>query len=204
MLVRDLMVGDKGIFHYMNEYKELPFIEFTDIEILDLLFISMYGNRKVSPLTSGVVKSSPIEVEEIEKLAKMVHLYYGKSWSDIYKIMSEELSLETYIMTTTETITDSETNKFETTNEHSKKDLDKVSGFNSDVMVDDTSREYESEDTVLNEGNRDNERQITKEVRGNPNNALKDRDYALKQVQENLVYDTVFKDVSNMISLLIY
>ena len=204
MNVKELMIGDKGVFHYINQYEELPFTTDIDVEILDLLFVSMYGNRRVSPMVESVVKSTLVEEDEMEKIAKMIHLYYAKRWNDLYEIFLKEIPLETYKMTTTETITDVESNRLEVTNEHNKSDVDKVSGFNSDVMVDDKTREYESTDSILNEGGRDNERQITKEVKGNQGNALKDREVAIKQAKEDILYNIVFRDVSGFVGLLMY
>ena len=43
MLVCDLMVDGKGLFHYMNELEPLPFTPAMDIETLDKMFIGLHG-----------------------------------------------------------------------------------------------------------------------------------------------------------------
>ena len=163
--ITDLMIDGKGLFYYMNEIDTLPFAEAFDIETLDKMFIAMYGGRALSSTVASIMINGGVNPDNMNSVAKMLLVSYGLAWDRLYQLMTSEIPLETYSMLTTETITGSESTKHETTSENTRQDLDKVSGYNSPDMVEDSSKDIESSDNVLNEGSREDERTRTTEVK---------------------------------------
>lgn len=204
MRIADLIVDGKGLFYYMNEAESLPFAEAFDIETLDRMFIAMYGGRTLSPTVASIMIHGGVNSDNMDSVAKMLLVSYGLAWDRLYQLMTSDIPLETYSMMTTETIAGSETTRHETTSENTRQDLDKVSGYNSPDMVEDSSKDVESTDNVLNEGSREDERTRTKEVKGIQGSRVLEAERMKRFLERNFILDVVFPNVATFTGSLIF
>jgi len=204
MLVCDLMIDGKGLFHYMNELETLPFTPAMDIETLDKMFIGLHGMKTVSPAVASVMLNGGVNEENMFIIAKMLLIKYGTAWSRLYELYTQEIPLESYSMTTTETHLGTEETSIDITSESTSQDKDMVSGYNASDMVDNVEKTTNRQDTTTNQGSRTDERTITKEVRGLQGSRVQEVERLVKFIQNNLIIDVVFDNVANFVGSLYY
>ena len=204
LLVRDLKVDGKGIFYYMNELEELPFIPVMEIETMDKLFIGLHGMKHISPATASIMSNGGVTESNMETLARMLLLKYGETWNKLYNLYTQDMPLETYSMTTTERHEGSEATSSSISTETTSEDLDRVSGYNSESMVDNSAKNIERADVTENEGTRSDERTITKEVKGLQNSRVLEAERLIRFIKRNLIIDEVFHNVADVIGSLFY
>jgi len=188
----------------MNEVESLPFAEDFDIETLDKMFIAMYGGRTLSSTVASIMIHGGVNSDNMNSVAKMLLVSYGLAWDRLYQLMTSEIPLETYSMMTTETITGSESSRHETTSENTRQDLDKVSGYNSPDMVEDSSKDVENTDNVLNEGSKEDERTRTTEVKGIQGSRVLEAERVKRFLEKNFILDVVFPNVATFTGSLIF
>jgi len=203
MLVCDLMIDGKGLFHYMNELETLPFTPAMDIETMDKMFIGLHGMKTVSPAVASVMLDGVNEAN-MTTLAKMLLIKYGTAWSRLYELYTQEIPLESYSMTTTETHLGSEETSLGITSESISQDIDRVSGYNASDMVDNVEKTIDRQDTTTNQGSRTDERTITREVKGLQGSRVQEVERLVKFIQNNLIIDVVFDNVANFVGSLYY
>lgn len=204
MLVQDLMIDNKGLFHYMNELETLPFTPAMDIETMDKMFIGLHGMKVVSPTVASVMLNGGINEENMLTVAKMLLTMYSTAWSRLYELYTQEIPLESYSMTTVETHLGTEETSLGITSESTSQDIDKVSGYNASDMVDNVEKSTNRQDTTTNQGSRTDERTITKEVRGLQGSRVQEVARLSKFIQNNLIIDVVFNNVANFVGSLYY
>lgn len=204
MLVRDLKVDGKGIFYYMNELEELPFIPVMEIETMDKLFIGLHGMKVISPATASIMSNGGVTDSNMSTLARMLLLKYGDTWNKLYKLYTQDMPLETYSMTTTERHEGSEATSSSISTETTSEDLDRISGYNSESMVDKSAKNIDRADLTENEGTRSDERTITKEVKGLQNSRVLEAERLIRFIKRNLIIDEVFHNVADVIGSLFY
>lgn len=204
MLVSDLMLDGKGIFYYMNELKELPFIPVMEIETMDKLFIGLHGMKAISPLVASIMDNGEVTESNMTILARMLLLRYGDVWDRLYILYTQDIPLETYSMTTTERHEGSESSSSSISTETTSEDLDRVSGYNSEVMIDNSAKNIERADLTENEGTRSDERTITKEVKGLQNSRVLETERLIRFIRNNLIVDVVFNNVADVVGSLFY
>lgn len=204
MLVCDLMVDGKGIFHYMNELETLPFVPVMEIETMDKLFIGLHGMKSISPLVASIMDNGGVTESNMTILARMLLLKYGETWNRLYKLYTQDIPLETYSMTTTERHEGSEATSSSISTETTSEDLNMVSGYNSEAMVDDSAKNIERKDLTENEGTRSDERTITKEVKGLQNSRVLETERLIRFIRNNLIIDEVFNNVADVVGSLYY
>lgn len=204
MLVRDLMVNDKGLFHYMNELETLPFIPAMEVETMDKMFIGLHGMKTVSPTVASVMLNGGVNEDNMNTIATMLLVMYGMAWSRLYELYTQDIALETYSMTTTEHHEGNESSSSTTSSESASEDLDKVSGYNSEAMVDDSTKNIDRTDLMENAGTRNDEKTITKEVKGLQNSRVLETERLSRFVRQNLIVEVVFQNVANFTGSLIY
>jgi len=203
MLVCDLMIDGNGLFHYMNELETLPFTPAMDIETMDKMFIGLHGMKTVSPAVASVMLDGVNEAN-MTTLAKMLLIKYGTAWSRLYELYTQEIPLESYSMTTTETHLGSEETSLGITSESISQDIDRVSGYNASDMVDNVEKTIDRQDTTTNQGSRTDERTITREVKGLQGSRVQEVERLVKFIQNNLIIDVVFDNVANFVGSLYY
>ena len=204
MLVRDLMVDGKGLFYYMNELEELPFIPAMKIETMDKMFIGLHGMKTVSPIVDSIMLNGEVNESNMTILARMLLLRYGDVWDRLYILYTQDIPLETYSMTTTERQEGSESSSSSISTETTSEDLDRVSGYNSEVMIDNSAKNIERADLTENEGTRSDERTITKEVKGLQNSRVLETERLIRFIRNNLIVDVVFNNVADVVGSLYY
>ncbi len=204
MLVKDLAIDGKGLFHYMNELETLPFTLLFDVDELDILFTAMHGNKALSPTVDSIMANGGVTEDNLKKVASMLLTMYGMAWSRLFELYTMEIPLETYSMITTETITDSETTSHDGTNTSLRTDSDKVSGYNESTMVEDTEKVVDSEDISTSGGSREADRQVTREVRGLQGSVALEVQRIIRLMERNLIQDVVFPNVATFVGKLIY
>lgn len=204
MLIRDLKVDGKGIFYYMNELEELPFIPLMEVETMDKLFIGLHGMKCISPATASIISNGGVTDSNMSTLARMLLLKYGDTWDRLYTLYTQDMPLETYSMTTTERHEGSEATSSSISTETTSEDLDRVSGYNSESMVDNSAKNIERSDLTENEGTRSDERTITKEVKGLQNSRVLEAERVIRFIKRNLIIDEVFHNVADVIGSLFY
>ena len=204
MLVCDLMIDGKGLFHYMNELETLPFTPAMDIETMDRMFIGLHGAKVVSPTVASVMLNGGVNEENMRTVAKMLLTMYGMAWSRLYELYTQDIPLESYSMTTTETHLGSEETSLGITSQSTSQDIERVSGYNASDMVDNVERSINRQDTTTNEGSRTNEKTVTKEVRGLQGSRVQEVARLAKFIQKNLIIDVVFNNVANFVGSLYY
>lgn len=204
MLVSELVVDGKGLFHYMNE-EGVDFLALTDVPTVDLMFRSMYGCRVVSPAVQNIIGADGVVTEDsMQNIAKMLLLMYGRAWGTVYEMMIADIPTETYRMVTAETISDNEASNHSSATENSKTDIDRVSGYNSDDYVDDSMKEVQVDDVVTHDGTRSNERVVSKEVSGHTTSVVSELEKVSKFVQNTLVFDIIYRNTIEFVGMLIY
>jgi len=204
MLVCDLIIDGKGLFHYMNELETLPFIPAMEIETMDKMFIGLHGMKTVSPVVASIMLNGGVNESNMNTLAKMLLTMYGMTWSRLYLLYTQDIPLETYSMTTTERHEGSEATSSSISTETTSEDIDRVSGYNSESMVDNSAKNIERADLTENEGTRSDERTITKEVKGLQNSRVLEAERLKRFIKRNLIIDEVFHNVANVIGSLFY
>lgn len=204
MLVRDLMIDGKGLFHYMNEIKTLPFIPAMGIETMDKMFIGLHGMKTVSPFVASIMLNGGVNESNMSTLANMLLAMYGMTWSRLYELYTQDVPLETYSMTTTEHHEGSETSSSSTSSETTSEDLDMISGYNSETMVDDSAKNMDRSELMENEGTRSDERTITKEVKGLQGSRIEEVNKLVRFIRQNLIINEVFNNVANFTGSLFY
>lgn len=204
MLVCDLMIDGKGLFHYMNELETLPFTPAMDIETMDKMFIGLHGMKVVSPTVASIMLNGGINEENMLTVAKMLLTMYNIAWSRLYELYTQEIPLESYSMTTVETHLGTEETSLGITSESTSQDIDKVSGYNASDMVDNVEKSTNRQDTTTNQGSRTDERTVTKEVKGLQGSRVQEVAKLVKFIQNNLIVDVVFNNVANFVGSLYY
>ena len=204
MLVCDLMVDGKGIFYYMNELETLPFTPAMEIETMDKLFIGLHGMKSISPLVASIMDNGGVTDSNMTILARMLLLKYGEMWDRLYRLYTQDIPLETYSMTTSERHEGSEVSSSSINTETTSEDLDRVSGYNSEAMVDNSAKNIERKDLTENQGTRSDERTITKEVKGLQNSRVLETERLIRFIRNNLIIDEVFNNVADVVGSLYY
>lgn len=204
MRISDLIIEGKGLFYYMNELETLPFSEVVSIEVLDDMFIGLHGEKVLSPTVASIMARGGVTEDNMKRVAKMLLTMYGMAWGRLYELLTQDIPLETYSLITTEQISDSEETRHEVNSESTRQDLDKVTGYESSSMIDDSAKNIESTDNVLNEGTRTGTKNITKEVKGLQTSRVLETTRLVKFIENNLIYDVVFENVANFVGSLIY
>ena len=188
----------------MNELETLPFTPAMDIETLDKMFIGLHGMKAVSPTVANVMLNGGVNEVNMRIIAKMLLIRYGMTWSRLYELYTQDIPLESYSMTTTETHLGTEETSLGITSESVSQDIDRVSGYNTNDMVDNVEKSIDRQDTTTNQGSKTDERTITKEVRGLQGSRVDEVNRLVKFIQNNLIIDVVFNNVACFVGSLYY
>lgn len=203
MRVKDLVYNGKGVFYYMNEFRELEFLKFMEVDVMDILFNSLHGQRQVSGFVLNIIGDEVTE-SGMKLLGKVLVSMYGESWKNSFNIIVSELPVDSYGLTKTiliddEGVIDNESNRVD-----SNTTDDKVSGYNTDDYVNNELTDISSQEKVDNKTSSKNKKKVVEEVSGTVGNVYDDRNKAIQYLSNNLIYDIIFNDVGRMLGLLIY
>lgn len=201
--VKDLKVDDKGIFHYINEIKPLPFTEIIPVRNLDLGFQMLHGEKILSPFVKDRFREDIKENTMID-LAEVIVSMFGSKWETIISLYEEELNLDTYKMTTTEQVDETGENSNIRTDESSSERENLVSAFDTENLSNEGKEINTGNSSFTDTGNRTNLKNVTKEVTGNINNRLHDLTKVTDILKNNLINDIIYIDVVQLVGLSIY
>lgn len=201
--VKDLKVNDKGIFHYINEIKPLPFTEIIPIRSLDLGFQMLHGEKLLSPFVKDRFREDIKENTMID-LAEIIVSMFGGKWEIIISLYENELNLDTYKMVTTEQVDETGENSSVRTDESSSERENLVSAFDTENLSNEGKEINTGNSSFTDTGNVTNLKNITKEVTGNNSNRLHDLKKVTDILNNNLINDIIYIDVVQLVGLSIY
>lgn len=145
-----------NLFTEMKNIKPLPIFDFIDDNTLNQLYIMKYGNRGI---TSNVVDI------DVELLASVLINAYGFKWDNIILNLTNSINeLADYKELITETITD------EGSLNLTRENINKVSAYNVDDFVNNSSDDNSEINTSTN---------------------LKERQYEIKKLKDIGIYDKI-------------
>lgn len=170
------------LFTEMKNIKPLPIFDFIDDNTLNHLYIMKYGNRGI---TSNVVDI------DVELLASVLINAYGFKWDNIILNLTNSINeLADYKELITETITD------EGSLNLTRENINKVSAYNVDDFVNNSSDDNSEINTSTN---------------------LKERQYEIKKLKDIGIYkkinsylnrinicDIMFTDINQLITTKIF
>ena len=201
--VKDLKVDDKGIFHYINEIKPLPFTEIIPVRSLDLGFQMLHGEKVLSQFVKSRFKDD-IKENTLIDLAEIIVSMFGSKWEKMISLYEQELNLDTYKITTTEQVDETGSNTNTRDDERSSERENLVSAFDTETLSNEGKEVNTDSSSVTDTGNRTNLKNITKEVTGNINNRLYDLTKVMDILNSNLINDIIYIDVVQLVGLSIY
>ena len=145
-----------NLFTEMKNIKPLPIFDFIDDNTLNQLYIMKYGNREI---TSNVVDI------DVELLASVLINAYGFKWDNIILNLTNSINdLADYKELITETITD------EGSLNLTRENINKVSAYNVDDFVNNSSDDNSEINTSTN---------------------LKERQYEIKKLKDIGIYEKI-------------
>ena len=171
-----------GLFTEMRKINPLPIFDFIDEDTLNQLYIMKYGNREV---TSNVVDV------DVTLLARVLIRTYGFKWDNMVLNLTNSIKeLADYNELITETITD------EGSLHLTRENINKVSAYNVDDFVNNSSDDNSETNT---------------------SNNLKKRQYEIKKLKDIKVYervntylnktnicDIIFMDINQLVTTKIF
>lgn len=202
--IMDLVEAEsgKGVFYYINQSTPLEIGKSLDIEVLDTLLIAKYGQRDLSPMALSVVGEGKIDSIQMSILGKLLSVYVDK-WNNLYSIYMEDISLDSYKMTTHEEEKEDSKDKQEVLAISKSKNTDNVSGYDSDTLVPNNESLGDGEDNSSMDVTKNKNRERDMTVSGNKDNRLDDRAKAISLLDQTYV-DIILTDVANELGSLIY
>lgn len=203
MRISDLCIEGKGLLHFVNIITPMPFEEIQNIDMLDKLFLLSFGERRLSPMARIVFKDG-VDSGTMLDMGLILSSKFSKKWIELFNIIDGEVPLENYNMYTTETIDGTEMENIINSNTSNSKDGKSVSGFNSDIMVDDESTEINISDSGTNDSNKESLYVKTIESKGNTHNALVDRKNVVEYRKANDIINLIYDDLADILGVMIY
>lgn len=194
-----------GLFHYLNEIQELPFVDEFSADNLDILYLSSFGKKSVSDFVLDNTEGNDIAEKDIKQMVTIIHSMYYSKWNRLYSIMLSDLKiLENRIDTTKEVINDVGENVADMETKNINESVSKISPYNSDDFVNKDSDDKTETRKDSQKGTNKNERvrEVTKT--GFTGSAIKEYQNAIDYLKSNLIYDIIFKDINTLITLQIY
>jgi hypothetical protein len=170
-----------NLFAEINKTKKLGIFDFIPAETMDLLYKSMYGERYVSNLFAD---------NDITDIADFIIGLYAFRWDNILSFITSSIPvLENYGEKLVETIKDNGTD------DNTRTTTDKVSAFNDEDFTNDTNN------TDTFKGKTQNVRERTQLIEKINPIELKN---SIEYLKNNFIYDIVFVDVNNVLTLSIF
>ena len=171
----------ENIFELINDAGGLDFIPPENLGTMNSLLRFKHGNKSIDVSVENVT---------MQELADMVILLYKQLWlieSGLYDVLVEGSGGQVI------TVTESSDKVSERLTAGSS--TDKVSGFNSDVLLDDSGSEQTGNEDLTESGNR-----LITTITNNPIEAFKLLDNQLK----NSIIGQIVDDVGSFLTLKIY
>lgn len=197
--VKDLKCEGKGLFHYINLEVDL----IPDNDILDMGFYLLHGEKLLNPFIKDKIKDGVTD-DVMKMLGNIINNLYSEKWKKIIDLYKNELDIETYKLTTTELIDEIGKNENTSTNTSSNERERKVAAFDEDGFSDDNKETNKGNTNIKNVGDSTKNKTVTRNVSGNLKNKLDDIEKIKQILKENVIYDIIYIDVSQLVGLQIY
>lgn len=169
-----------GIFSKIDDIK--PISIGVPADVLDDTFLGLYGQKELSVYAEG---------KEVDTIAKELAYMFVDKWNRIFNLeYAEKVNYGGYSETITETIKDDGANG----NDETETEINKVSAFNDDDFVNKDNATTERKNTGTTTNNRT--REYTRQGY-NDNQTEKIKNY-LDLLQDNLINDIIYRDVSRV------
>lgn len=177
----------ENLFEELHNLHPFPFVEHFPVDKVNLFYLNTYGDRTLSKMGRNLT---------VSEIASVIVGLHSEKWDKIYSSMMLEYPvLENHVETFTETIKENG----KTTNDTSETSLEKVSAYNDNDFVNDeqTTNTNSMSGTNENEVVKTTEKKVTE-------NATKNIENAIKYLQNNVIYNIIFSDINNVLTLNIF
>jgi len=165
------------LFTMIEEIENLLIFEFVDSETMDQMYLFKYGNRE---LTENAIDF------DIDVIVKIIVGTYGKYWNDYFTTITEGIEgMKNFTETITETIQDEGSINF------NRNSLNKVSAYNVDDFVDDSSNDDVEVSETENLKIREYEIKKLKDIGS--------YDKVIEYLNKNNIYDMIFNNVNRQL-----
>lgn len=185
MRIKDVITIEKGFFEYINY--EIDNFTFPQ---LDILFISKYGEREISPIIEGLLdENQQLTISNLELLGAIIRNMFAHSWDSQNTVLTSEYNPFENYYETLETVRESENNSTSNTdnNTYAFNSLDSVDKDNINQTI----------EGGLNES-------VTQTKKGLANTNYTDIIEQALKVKAIRLVDIVFNDIKWFISLNLY
>lgn len=178
MLLHELL-ENKSIFNAINQLEPFPFLEDNASDVFDMMLALEYGERTVF---------KPFENMTEDQIAKLMVSRFKSTWNNYIKMSILSDDIGSYKIIEEEISGSSDTTSTGTSK-------NKVSGFNSDDLIDDSGAENNNTEGAINNQTR-NSKETESDLSGN---------YELfAQIAKDKIQVDVMTDVANALTLKIY
>lgn len=185
--VKEKFTSD-GLFVAMDSVKNFDWRENFSPSQMDSLFIAMFGDH---------VLADSFAEKEVSEIASDLAGFFIDRWNSIFGFMFDKnLFTLGFSETITENISDDGTN----TNNETRDKTNKVSAYNDENFVNDSSEN----ETTGNTGTNKNERVRTYQRQGFNSTLATTRLKYLTTLQNDFIYDIIFKEVKTIITAPIF
>lgn len=178
-------IKDIENFNLFQEISSGNFLDIFDVvsaENMDFYYLAMYGERYTSNLFNKY---------EISKVAEIISQLYNDKWNNIYNYIKNSVPiLNTYGNKTSEVTTNTGAENTERTLEN------KISAYNASDYSENT-KDVENSNLTFTD------RKTTKETTYTDIKNI-DLNNIVDYLKTNYIYDTIFTDVNNIITLSIF
>ena len=185
MRIKDVLSVEQGFFAFINY--EIDNFTFSQ---LDILFLSKYGEREISPIIEGLLdENNQLSNAKLELLGVIIRNMFAHSWNNQNEVLTSEYNpLENYYETL-ETVRNNQNNNTINTDNNTY-------AYNSVESVD-KDNTIQTSEGGLNET-------ITQTKKGLANSNYCDMIEGALKVKAIKLVDIVFNDIKWFISLNIY
>ena len=181
MTLNEFLKGNRNIFELINVAGGLDFLPFENFSSMSSLLKFKYGNKPIDTSVENVT---------MPQLADMIVILYKQLWiieSGLYDVVVEGSGGEVIKVTeSTDKVSERVSGSSST---------DKVSAFNSDVMVDDSGSEQTGNEDLTESGNK-----VVTRVINNPIQSFN----LLENHIKNSIIGKIVDDVGSFLTLKIY
>ncbi len=180
MQVKD--ITNFNLFQTIATKKDLGIFDFINARLLDTYYSCMFGERTLNTLYTR---------NDIDDLAEIIIGFYATKWDSMLAYVTNSIPmLQNYGEKLIETITDS--GNIVTDHENTNS----VTGYDSEDFVND-NKEVSKDTTTYNDKKSIRE-QIINKISSN------DLQNIISYLQSNFIYDTIFKDINDSLTLSIF
>lgn len=200
--IRDLTVEGRGIFYYVNQLE--PITEIIDADILDLGFQMLHGNKKLSPFINAKIINNVVTETTLEDIAKVIVMMFSSKWNKSIKLYFEEMGVDSFKRIITEDITDTGVDVSTRLDTSETEREEQKASFDSDLYSNEGKETNTSNLNSTDEIERSKLLTRNKTETGSATNRLSDIRNYKNLLQEDVINDIVYIDVSRLIGLSIY